>query len=198
MTGLVSTAGVHGYSSPCPDHVVFSVSPDIYSIISQSEAWASLCAEHLEIGEGCWEGVRETSFCLPLEVYEEMNRRWPFIMRDQDIVLVLGTPESQNWRPAALYEPDLNNRSDFGTWHEVTEEQARASSGWSFFNGHWFICEDDPADSVGTEEERLLEAKAALLDKVFHPDLIVRNVDNLGFDVWVPAELYAEYKRLTT
>jgi hypothetical protein len=146
--------------------VIFSVSPDVYEIIAQSEAWAGLCAEHMDIGRGCWQGVEEIAFCLPKEVFDEMNRRWPFILHDQEAVLILGTPESQNWRPATFWSPSLGQLEDAGTWLEVTEEEARASEGWSYFNGHWFTCQDDPPDSVSTAEERLLEAKAAAFDRI--------------------------------
>ena len=189
MTGLVSTAGVHGYSSPCPDHVVFSVDEGMYDILSQSEAWAGLVAEHLEIGVGCYNGKQETALCLPKEVFDEMYRRWPWIMHDQESVLVLGTPESQNWRPATLVFTDGSTTVDLGTWLEVTEAEARTCDGWSCFNGHWFACQDDPADSVGTAEERLLEAKAAILDRML-------GGRNRGGLVYVSSEDYNNYRKL--
>lgn len=166
--GLISTPGVHGYSSPCPDHVIFSVDEGMYGILSQSEAWAGLVAEHLEIGIGCYNGKQETALCLPQAIFDEMHRRWPCIMHDQESILVLGTPESQNWRPAKLVWLNNSGERDLGTWLEVTEEQATLLGDWSCFNGHWFICDEDPADSVGTAEERILERKAALLDKIMH------------------------------
>lgn len=168
-TAMANMAGVHGYSSPCPDHVIFSVDEGMYGILSQSEAWAGLVAEHLEVGIGCWKGKEETCFALPQEVFDEMLRRWPWIMHDQESILVLGTPESQNWRPAkevSMQHDSGWREEDLGTWIEVTEAEARKQDGWSCFNGHWFTCLDDPPDSVGTAEERLLEAKAAALDKI--------------------------------
>ena len=188
------TAGIQGYSIPCPDHVVFSVDEGMYGIVSQSEAWAGLVAEHLSIGLGCYNGKQETALCLPKDVFDEMYRRWPWIMHDQECVLVLGTPESQNWRPAELLYLTSGCAVDAGTWLEVTEAQARAQDGWSFFNGHWFICDDDPADSVGTAEERVLEAKAKLLDQVM-PKLAARGPSEMDRIGVLP--YFAEWARMT-
>lgn len=193
MNAIVSTAGVHGYSSPCPDHVIFSVDDGMYGILSQSEAWAGLVAAHMEVGIGCWQGKEETCFALPKEVFDEMYRRWPWIMHEQECVLVLGTPESQNWRPAKLLWLDYGDVEDAGTWIEVTEAEARAQDGWSCFNGHWFTCLDDPPDSVGTSEERVLEAKAKLLDVVM-PKIAGMTQDQM--DAFGLLPYFAEWSRI--
>jgi hypothetical protein len=166
----VAMAGVQGYSSPTPDAVVFSMNESMYEILCNSDAWCGLVAEHLSIGEGCYEGKQEQAFSLPKSVFDEMNRRWPWILHDQHSVLILGTPGSQNWRPARLLFLQASGwpggEEDLGTWHEVTRAQAVYNGSWSHFNGHWFICEHEPAEDAETVKERLIEEKLKLLDSV--------------------------------
>jgi hypothetical protein len=161
---LVQTAGVHGYSSPCPNHVVFSTAIPI----GNAEAFNFLLGEHLLHGVGCYKGVQERSYALPEPVFHEMQRRWPHITAGQESILILGSPRARNWRPATLRYIDGSGRADvdLGIWRSTTYANARAQDNWSFFNGSYFICEIDPPANMFEAEQRETAKKLAALDSI--------------------------------
>jgi hypothetical protein len=164
MTALVQTAGVHGYSSPCPNHVVFSS----HICMSLAEAFNFLLGEHLIVGAGCYKGVQERAYALPEAVFHEMQRRWPHVTADQESILILGSPRARNWRPATLRYIDGSGRADvdLGIWRSVTYDTARKQENWSFFNGSYFICEVDPPANMFEAEQREIAKKLAALDSI--------------------------------
>jgi hypothetical protein len=162
----INTAGVQGYSSPTPDHVIFSMSDVVYDVVCTSQAWSDLVSEHMTVGYGSWNGQQELSLCLPKPVFDEMYRRWPFLLHDQEAVLQLGTPEAQNWRPAVLVYLKSGETEFIGTWLEVTAATARAQESWSSYNGRYYAVLAYPPEDAETSKELLVEAKLKLLNSV--------------------------------
>lgn len=166
MNALVQTAGVHGYSSPCPNHIVFSSThlPNHMRI----DSVRLLIADHLIVGRGAYNGQHEEAYSLPDAVFYEMVRRFPFITRGQESILILGSPQARNWRPATLRFIDGSGRADvdLGVWRSVTEEQAFSNDNWSYFNGHYFICEIDPPANMYEAEQREVQKKLAALESI--------------------------------
>ncbi len=164
---LVQTAGVHGYSSPCPNHVVFSTEECIQTFM-RIDAVRLLIADYLIVGNGCYKGELEFAYALPEAVFYEMQRRFPFITRGQESILLLGSPQARNWRPATLKYIDGSGRDnvDLGVWRSVTHEDAMKHDNWSFFNGHYFICEVDPPANMYEAQERTKQKKLDALEKI--------------------------------
>lgn len=164
---LVQTAGVHGYSSPCPNHIVFSTYDDIQSFM-RIDAVRLLIEDHLIVGNGCYKRELELAYALPEAVFYEMQRRFPFITRGQESILLLGCPQARNWRPATLKYIDGSGRDnvDLGVWRSVTYEDAMEHDSWSFFNENYFICEVDPPANMHEAQERAKKKKLDALDKI--------------------------------
>lgn len=165
---LVQTAGVHGYSSPCPDHVIFSMREDVYKLLIECDAFWQMVGYDFIEGAGSWNGEEERAFALPQELFNAVVFRWPVIIADQDAILVLGTPQARNWRPATLKYLKSGVTENVGVWRSVTKEDAIVSNSWSFFNGHYFICEVDPPANMYEAEERKKQAKLDALDKIMY------------------------------
>ena len=166
---LVQTAGVHGYSSPCPNHVVFSMREDVYKLLIECDAFWQMVggAQGAFIeGRGSWHGDEERSFALPQELFNAVVFRWPIILADQDAIIELGTPQARNWRPATLIWVKKGEREDLGVWRSVTEEDAKLHDSWSFFNDRYFICEVDPPANMFEAEQRETAKKLAALDSI--------------------------------
>lgn len=165
---IVQTAGVHGYSSPCPNHIIFSVREDVYKLLVDCDAFWQMVGRELIEGRGMWHGEEERAFALPQELFNAVVFRWPAILADQDAIIELGTPQARNWRPATLVWIKKGEREDLGVWRSVTEEDAKLRDGWSYFNGHYFICEVDPPANMYEAEERKKQAKLDALDKIMY------------------------------
>jgi hypothetical protein len=163
---LVKTAGVHGYSSPCPNHVIFSMREDVYKLLVECDAFWLMVGEEFIEGSGAWYGDEERAFALPQELFNAVVFRWPVILADQDAIIELGTPQARNWRPATLVWIKKGEREDLGVWRSVTEEDAKLHDSWSFFNDHYFICEVDPPANMFEAEQREVAKKLAALDSI--------------------------------
>lgn len=184
---LVQTAGVHGYSSPCPNHVIFSMREDVYKLLIECDAfWQMVGVEFIE-GRGSWHGDAERAFALPQELFNAVVFRWPVILADQDAIIELGTPQARNWRPATLVWVKKGEREDLGVWRSVTEEDAKVHDSWSFFNDHYFICEVDPPANMYEAEERKKQAKLDALDKIMY--ILRQHFDAMPNDPVRAAEL---------
>lgn len=165
---LVQTAGVHGYSSPCPNHIVFSTSAFLSQYMPTNAALRDLIADHIIYGNGSYNGKAEHSYALPEAVFNEFVRRFPMFLAGQESILILGSPQARNWRPARLQYIDGSGRPDvdLGVWRSVTEEDAKKHDNWSFFNDHYFICEVDPPANMHEAQEREKQKKLDALDKI--------------------------------
>lgn len=162
-----NTMGLQGYSTPTPHTVVFSTNyPDILKAIK-----AAGLAEHIMEGRGRYRGKEEVSYCCDKPVYDELIRRWPGLVAEQESILLLGTPKHCNWRPASLKYINGNLRGlieDIGLWIEVANDEVRDSRvDYSVFNGKWFIVKKNPP--IDYEEEKHREY-TELLKRAFAPN----------------------------
>lgn len=160
--------GLQGYSTPTPHTVVFSTNyPDILKAIKDAGL-----AEHIMEGAGRYRGVCEVSYCCDKPVYDELIRRWPGLVAEQESILLLGTPKHCNWRPASLKYINGNKRGtteDIGMWIEVSADEVRnISVDYSLFEGRIFIVKKNP--SIDSEEEKHREY-TELLKRAFAPRL---------------------------
>jgi len=146
--------GIQGYSAPCPDHVVFSVSTHRLNPVL-----SVLLSEHGEAGIGSYKGKQESAYVLPKVVFDFFMFTNPSILHGQESVLILGTPEARNWRPATLRYLDGRLPKDLGMWIECTEKYALSMPDWSLFNNRWYVCVHDPIESEGDREERITAVK---------------------------------------
>lgn len=156
-------SGIHGYSSPTPDHVFFSISDDradwfkvVRDVVIQDE--------HILRFWGCYKGVHEVSYCVPAELFWMILRTWPHLFSDQESVLFLGTPQARNWRPAKLLMLKTGEYVDIGTWRSATRTEAIKSGNYTHCperNLYW-VCEVDPP---ANEWERKERAKKVAVEK---------------------------------
>lgn len=144
--------GLQGYSTPTPHTAVFSTNyPDILKAIK-----AAGLAEHIMEGRGRYRGKEEVSYCCDKPVFDELIRRWPGLVAEQESILLLGTPKHCNWRPASLKYINGNKRGmteDIGMWIEVsTEELPDSNVDYSLFGGRTYVVKKNPP--IDREEEK--------------------------------------------
>jgi hypothetical protein len=151
--------GVHGYSGPADELAIFELP-------GPSRDWTQVeAARHITewtgaapiLARGCWLGKESPAFILPLPAFREIQRRVPGVLATEDCVLILGRPEARNWRPARLEwlrGDKAGSVQKIGTWHSVTEVEARARDGWTYVPSlsAWFIVSDNPAPSVSARD----------------------------------------------
>ena len=156
-------SGIQGYSTPTPEHVLFSVSEkhlDFFTMVMQAVLPTGSVIELL----GAYKGKAEPSFCVTRAVFDDIHSTWAFLFEDQESVLVLGTPQARNWRPATLVYLHRNIKVDLGMWRSATREEAVAARNYTHDvkrNLYW-ICEVDPPANEWERQER---AKKAAVEK---------------------------------
>lgn len=144
--------GLQGYSTPTPHTVVFSTNyPDILKAIK-----AAGLAEHIVEGRGRYRGKEEVAYFCDKPVFDELIRRWPGLVAEQESILLLGTPKHCNWRPATLKYINGNLRGmteDIGMFLEVSQDEfAGSTEDYSVFNGRVFVVKKNPP--IDREEEK--------------------------------------------
>jgi hypothetical protein len=180
--------GLQGYSTPTPHTVIFSTtSPGLLAALVV-DAFPTMFESIVSL-RGSYKGQEEDSYALPKPVFDELARRWPYIVTDQESFLVLGTPRSMNRRPAHLVYTDGRPDEDIGMFYSVSKAVAMQHEAWTHnpATGDYWICEVDPPDSIGTAKERALKAKADAYDTIMSllPDSYSRS-DMQPQDVYDP------------
>lgn len=153
-------SGIQGYSTRTPKHVLFSVPTE------HAQSLVDVChAMHFELTHlrGMWDGKEEHSYCLPRNEFEKLLQSFStrqMFLKEQAYIL-LGTPTSQNWRPATLCYYDTVDTHDLGMFIEVPEAEARASAGWTHDpkRNCWWVCKKDaPRDEYSRQDQIILDA----------------------------------------
>ena len=193
-------SGLQGYSSPTPNHVLFSVSSRYADWFADMVKIAQVeCFEDVHRFWGCYKGVHEASYCVTEKVFWSMFRTWPFIFSDQESVLILGTPQARNWRKARLLMLKTREYVDVGTWRSATREEATRQKNYTYCperNLYW-VCEENPPcnqfEREQREKQRVLKELIEVVRNVYmsHTDYIrvaerveeVRKLHDLGPDV---------------
>lgn len=160
--------GTWGYSSPNHMHIVFCADDgrtnEMRSALIAAKRWAIM-------GEGVYKNAAPEP-CFIMRVADFYNLL-PYIrdyMQDQESVLRLGHLKAQNWRDAYLiYDvgkvggPDVRIRNptdarwEFaGTFMAVTEEVARASTGYTKVHGHYYTVIYNPPHNREERKERAI------------------------------------------
>lgn len=158
--------GLQGYSSPTPHHVLFSVDPDLLAGFRFVRE-AMFNDDIVELA-GRYNGKDEVCFAAPQAVFAEVQRRWPVLLSTEDSVLVLGTPQSLNRRPAklvflrdAMYQGNAYVRDaeiDMGMFMSVTAAEAHAAGDFTHDpeSSLFWICKKNPSDCKAEDEHRAL------------------------------------------
>lgn len=155
-----ASAGVHGYSAPGAELVVFEVSKGMLWALDQqgkAKGISKVVGVMPRQVLGCWNGEESPAYILPLPAFRELQRRLPALLAHEDCVLILGQAEARGWRPARLEwlrGDRLGEVEPVGTWHEVTEREARQCDGSThdIETGAWFIVSDNPAPSLSARD----------------------------------------------
>jgi hypothetical protein len=136
--------------------------------MQRNNALRSLIGQHIMYGHGVYNGNAEHSYALPIAVYHEFIRRFPTYMAGQESILILGSPQARNWRPAKLQYVDGSGRADvdLGVWRSTTAEEAIKHDSYSYLNNNCFICEIDPPANMHEAEQREVAKKLAALDSI--------------------------------
>jgi hypothetical protein len=176
--------------------VIFSLSAGVEELVNRSAIWELWIKEgDVVFGTGCYRGVTEKAYCMPEEMFNTLLRRWPFILHDQESILILGTPRSQNWRPATLRYLADGREEDLGMWVEEARDKVDDNAGWSFFNGHWFVCKKDPPRSIGHAKEQQVERDLAALKSIMNTiaeySVVVVSTDPTTFAEALPGVMQA-------
>ena len=146
--------GLQGYSSPNDQHIILCLDDQ-----GRRLEFMRYCANRniavIATGNGSYKGHVEPCYVLKagqffLELCVETFARF---FQKQESVLLLDTLDSMNWRDASLVFADGNTQS-IGVWHEVTKDRALKEEAWTEINGHWYICQENPADCLEEEHER--------------------------------------------
>jgi len=177
------SAGTWGYSSPNHMHIVFCAdegrSNEVRSALIAAQRWAVM-------GEGVYKNeAPEPCFIMRVDDFYDLLPYLRDFMQDQESVLRLGHLKAQNWRDAHLIygvqkplAPDVrtvgieDDRCEFaGTFMAVTEEVAKASTGYTLVHGHYYTVIYNPPHN---EEERKERANTQLLADAYL-ELAARN-----------------------
>lgn len=163
------SAGTWGYSSPNHRHIVFCADDgrtnEMRSALIAAKRWAIM-------GEGVYKNEAPEQ-CFIMRV-DDFYNLLPYIrdyMQDQESVLRLGHLKAKNWRDAHLiygaqYANGPDVRTDLiahdarcvfaGTFMSVTEEVARASTGYTKVNGHYYTVIYNPPHNMEERKERAI------------------------------------------
>lgn len=157
--------GLQGYSSPTPHHVIFAVECGL--IGNFRFMLDGMFPDVVEL-RGRYNGQDEVCFAAAQPVFDEIMRRWPMLFANEDSVLILGTPQSMNRRPAklrflrdAMYKGNAYVRDaeiDMGMFMSVTGKEAHAAGDFTQDpeRGLFWVCRKNPSDSVAEDEHRAL------------------------------------------
>ena len=157
--------GLQGYSTPTPQHVVFAVECGL--IGNFRFMLAGMFPDVVEL-RGRYNGIDEVCFSATQPMFDEIMRRWPMLFVNEDSVLILGTPQSMNRRPAklrflrdAMYQGNAYVKGaeiDMGTFMSVTAQEAHENGDFTHDpnRGLFWVCRNNPSDSVAEDEHRAL------------------------------------------
>lgn len=165
-TNDATSDGTWGYSSPNHMHVVFCAdagrSNEVRSALIAAQRWAVM-------GEGVYKNeAPEPCFIMRVDDFYNLLPYLRDFMQDQESVLRLGHLKAQNWRDAHLIYgvckiagPDVrtvsiaDTRCEFaGTFMAVTEEVAKASTGYTKVHGHYYTVIFNPPHNMEERKER--------------------------------------------
>lgn len=158
--------GTWGYSSPNHMHIVFCADDgrtnEMRSALIAAQRWAIM-------GEGVYKNeAPEQCFILRADDFYNLLPYIRDYMQDQESVLRLGHLKAQNWRDAHLIYgsqhadgPDVrtvgieDDRCEFaGTFMAVTEEVAKAQTGYTKVHGHYYTVIFNPPRNMEESRER--------------------------------------------
>jgi len=153
-------SGIQGYSTRTPKHVLFSV-PTEYA-----QQLIDVCRDkHYELGHlrGMWQGKEEHSYSLPRNDFNALTKSFGTrqMFYQEQAYILLGTPTSQNWRPATLCYYDTVDTQDLGMFIEVSAAEAKASDGWTHDpkRNCWWVCKKNaPRDEYSRQDQLILDA----------------------------------------
>lgn len=160
--------GTWGYSSPNHMHIVFCADDgrtnEMRSALIAAQRWAIM-------GEGVHKNeAPEPCFILRADDFYNLLPYIRDFMQDQESVLRLGHLKAQNWRDAHLIygvqkplAPDVrtvgieDDRCEFaGTFMAVTEEVAKAQTGYTKVHGHYYTVIFNPPRNMEESRERAI------------------------------------------
>ena len=160
--------GTWGYSSPNHMHIVFCADDgrtnEMRSALIAAQRWAIM-------GEGVYKNeAPEPCFILRADDFYNLLPYIRDYMQDQESVLRLGHLKAQNWRDAHLIYgsqhadgPDVRTvcvedaRCVFaGTFMAVTEEVAKAQTGYTKVHGHYYTVILNPPRNMEESRERAI------------------------------------------
>lgn len=167
-TNDASSDGTWGYSSPNHMHIVFCAdagrSNEVRSALIAAQRWAVM-------GEGVYKNeAPEPCFIVRVDDFYNLLPYLRDFMQDQESVLRLGHLKAQNWRDAHLIygvqkplAPDVrtvgieDDRCEFaGTFMSVTEEVAKAQTGYTKVHGHYYTVIFNPPHNEEERKERAI------------------------------------------
>lgn len=165
-TNDATSDGTWGYSSPNHRHIVFCAdtgrSNEVRSALIAAQRWAVM-------GEGVYKNeAPEPCFIMRVDDFYNLLPYLRAYMVDQESVLRLGHLKAQNWRDAHLIygvqkplAPDVrtvgieDERCEFaGTFMSVTEDVAKAQTGYTLVNGHYYTVIYNPPHNEEERKER--------------------------------------------
>lgn len=173
--------GLQGYSVPTEPTIVFSIRQELVHAFEQ--VIKSMCDAEITLLVGVYKGQEEYSYAAPEAVFHELQRRWPMLFEMEETVLRLGTPKSQNKRPASLIflkEAEYEGHTypvgydlGIGYWvssykdgvrgRDYTRTRTKCVRGGTSQYDYWVI-QKNPADCV--EEEKHREHTEMLIDQL--------------------------------
>lgn len=137
-TNNVETSSVWGHSS--------KIGGNRYVIFSHNHpGFMERTLENLGVSfkkvKGCYKGVEETAFVINYDNYTQTLEN--LLTHDcQESILVLGTSDARDKRPAELVFLESGQRRGIGLMQSVSEEEAKAQDAWTYdkLQNKYFIC----------------------------------------------------------
>lgn len=159
--------GLQGYSSPTEHTVIFSDSSNRFVAERVNTLIADMATMNADLPakrvSGTYKGTIEEGWAVPRSLFDFLRNLIPAFCRDQESVLLLGTPQARNWRPASLWylNQPLKAIEQLGTWMSVAKQVLREDEDYTTDGVHIWVCRKNPPTSQHDAEQR--QIKAALV-----------------------------------